>query len=668
MEAERDLTGFVLAGRYRLNSRRAGSFGDGREPRGVFEATDIRLDTNVVVRLVPLNDMVDTDTKSRKSPIEARRAIQHRLQLAMGTSHPSLAPVLDWGDTDIAGVRCIYSVLGLLPGGSLREMLDRSRLLTPSQALVVGLDICRALHAVHQAGWVHGDIRPAAIVFDAERRARLGGLDALPPDSIGQADLERARYAAPELGQGGSVSEKTDVYSLALVLVEAITGQVPFAADSVAVTLSGRVDKLLPVSADLGPLASVLERAARPDAESRFTAREFGEALVAVAKRVPKPTPVDVVGVGFDELLTPLVVPPAPQVIDHGDAGDPTGDMPRPVHTGVAPKDETSGAVDSAAAESEDPTGEIARARVSRRRGLKVIVAFAVVAAAAGGVGAYFALRKESFRVPVLVGLTEGEARNLVVGNDWEIVVQEGRSDLVDTGEIISTEPAEGVSLQEGKQIVFVVSLGPTFSTLEDVTGKTEAEATARLTELGLVPAVVKVNDETVPQGVVMSWAVAEQPTAIVGDEVVKGTTVNLNVSDGPAPRIVPELVGMTLEQATAKAQELGLVLAALPDDFGPSDPGLIGGQVPVAGESLPRGGTLSYWISKGPEMVRLPYFIGLYKAEVEQRLTEAGFVIGEVKGIDTRKLKGASIAGTEVANGDEVPAGSTIDLLYYGG
>lgn len=665
MEAERDLTGFVLAGRYRLNSRRAGSIGDGREPRGVFEATDIRLDSNVVVRIVPLNDMVDVDTKSRKSPIEARRAIQHRLQQAMGTSHPSLAPVLDWGDTDIAGVRCIYSVLGLLPGGSLREMLDRGRLLTTSQALVVGLDICRALHAIHQAGWVHGDIRPAAIVFDAERRARLGGLDALPPDSIGQADLERARYAAPELGQGAGVSEKSDVYSLALVLVEAITGQVPFAADSVAVTLSGRVDKLLPVSADLGPLASVLERAARPDAESRFSAREFGEALVAVAKRVPKPTPVDVVGVGFDELLTPLVPPPT-SVIDHGDAGDPTGDMPRPLHTGIAPKDDAVSG--TTASETQDPTGEIERAKVSRRRGLKAIVAFAVVAVIAGGVGAYFALRKESFRVPVLVGLTEGEARNLVVGNDWEIIVQEGRSDLVETGEIISTEPAEGVSLQEGETIVFVVSLGPTFSTLEDVTGKTEAEATTRLTELGLVPAVVKVNDETIPQGVVISWAVAEQPTAIVGDEVVKGTTVNLNVSDGPAPRIVPELVGLTLEQATAKAQELGLVLAALPDDFGPSDPGLIGGQIPIAGESLPKGGTLSYWISKGPQLVRLPYFIGLYKAEVEKRLTEAGFVIGQVQGIDTRKLKGASIAGQEVANGDEVPTGSTIDLLYYGG
>lgn len=670
MEAERDLTGFVLAGRYRLNARRATSVTSGGEPRGVFEATDIRLNIDVVVRLTPLNDMIDVGSKSRKSAVEARRSIQHRLQLSMGTKHPSLAPIMDWGDTDIAGVRCIYTVLGLLPGGSLREMFDRNRLLTPSQALVVGLDICRALHAIHQAGWVHGDIRPASIVFDAQRRARLGGLDVLSPDSIGQADLERARYAAPELGQGGVVSEKTDIYSLALVLVEAVTGQVPFAADSVAVTLAGRVDKLLPVNADLGPLASVLERAARPDAESRFTAREFGEALVAIAKRVPKPTPVDVVGIGFDELLSPLVLP-APVVagvIDHGDAGEPTGDIARPLHTGVATRDDAVADAGDAIEVDRDPTGEIARAKLSRRRGLKFVAVLAVVALLGGGVFAYFALRKDSYQVPVMVGLSEGEARNLIVGNDWAVVIREGRSDAVATGEVISTEPADGSMLKEGESIVLVVSQGPTFSVLEDVAAKTEAEATARLTELGLVPSVSKVNDETVPQGVVISWAVAEQPTAMAGEQVVKGTAINLTVSDGPAPRIAPELVGLTPEEANAKIAELGLVAAVLPEDFGPSDPGLVGGQLPVAGESVPRGGTLSYWISKGPQLVRLPFFISLYKAEVEKRLTEAGFVIGEVKGIDTRKLKGASIAGTEVANGDEAPAGSTVDLLYYGG
>ncbi len=664
MESKSDLTGFTLAGRYRLLRRRGIPLHNDNAPRGMFDAVDIRLDRPVAVRLVPLNDMVEPFTTSRKSSGDARRAIQHHLQLAMETKSPALGPISDWGDTDILGVRCIYTVLGQLPGGSLREMLDRNRRLSPSQAVVVGLDICRAMNAMHKAGWVHGDIRPANIVFDAERRARLGSIDVLTRETIGEADLERARYAAPEVGLGDAPSEKSDVYSLALALVEAITGELPFNADSVAAVLANRVDKLLPVSADLGPIASLLERAARPDAESRFTAREFGEALVAIAKKVPPPTPIDVVGIGYDELLTPL---PAvdPRVIDLGDAGDPTGEIVRPIVGAVAIKKTESVAE---APPSEELTAEIVRAKHSRRRALKIVSVVVLFGLIGGGVFGYFALRKESFQVPVLIGLSEGEARNQIINNDWNLVVRDGRSDQVETGQIISTEPSDGVSLKEGETLVLVVSAGPTFSTLEDFANQTEAAAAARVSDLGLVPIVVKENDETVAEGTVKSWVVAEQPVAKVGDQVVKGTEITLNVSSGPAPRVVPTLVGLTPAEADAKIAELGLVVTLLEEDFNLEvAAGLLGGQLPAAGESLPRGGSVSYWISKGPRMVPMPKIVSEYKSTVLERLTTAGFKIGKVSGKDTRKLKAATINSEAVANGQEVPEGSTVDLTYYG-
>ncbi|HRE03354.1 MAG TPA: hypothetical protein PLV68_18810, partial [Ilumatobacteraceae bacterium] len=90
--------------------------------------------------------------------------------------------------------------------------------------------------------------------------------------------LDVARYASPEqargatLRDGGGLTAATDIYSLALVLVEAVTGQVPFTADSTVATLNARQDKLLPVSADFGPLASVLSRAANPSADDRYSA------------------------------------------------------------------------------------------------------------------------------------------------------------------------------------------------------------------------------------------------------------------------------------------------------------------------------------------------------------------------------------------------------------
>lgn len=659
MDTQRDLIGFVLAGRYRLTSRLSHAATD--EPRGMFDALDVRTNVAVRVRLTPLNDLVDPRSANRRSVGDARRAIQHHLQLALSTNHPALAPISDWGDTDLNGVRCIYTVLGQMPGGSLREMLDRGRRLTPSQALVVGLDICRALHAVHTAGWVHGDIRPATIVFDANRRARLGGIDTLTPENIGEADIERARYAAPEVGQGGAASPASDIYSLALTLVEAVTGDVPFNADSVTVALSNRVDKLLPVNADLGPLASLLEHAARPDVASRFTAREFGEALVAIAKRVPRPTPIDVVGI--DELLVPM---PTVGVIDHGDAGDPTGEVSRPIHTAIDNDKDLAAA--SRGAGVDDPTGEIAAARVSRLRGRKIVAIVAALVVVVGAVAGYFVLKKDSHQVPVLVGLTQGEAENLIVNFDWKLDVQEGRSDVVETGQIISSNPSDGLMLQEGKTLTIVVSQGPTFSTLEDFSSKTVEEATRRIEELGLVAVSARINDENSPAGTVLKWAVAEQPAASVGDQVVKGTTITLTVSDGPAPRVVPVLIGLDPAEAEAKIIELGLTVTKLADDIGDAEAGKVGGQIPAAGETVPRGGSVSYWVSKGKELTTIPYVQMEYKATVEKRLTDAGFVIGNVTGkAATHRLKKMFIGGVEVKSGDEASMGATIDLEYYG-
>ena len=82
-----------------------------------------------------------------------------------------------------------------------------------------------------------------------------------------------ARYASPEQALGMEVDAKTDVYALSLSLIEAVTGSVPFAGDSTNSTLALRVGKLMPVSADLGSLAAVLERAGRPDSEDRSHGR-----------------------------------------------------------------------------------------------------------------------------------------------------------------------------------------------------------------------------------------------------------------------------------------------------------------------------------------------------------------------------------------------------------
>ena len=206
----------------------------------------------------------------------------------------------------------------------------------PGQALVVGLETCRALDAAHQKGLFHTELTPSKMVFGADRRLRVVdfGMARLLAESA-WADASAvpthvARYASPEQALGLPIDAKTDVYALALVMIEAVTGAVPFAADSTVATLTGRVDKLLPVSADLGSLASVLERAGRPESADRFTAAEFGRALVQAAPGLPKPEPIPILATGtFD--TTAMRRP-----------SDPTGGVERPPPVaGLAGVDET---------------------------------------------------------------------------------------------------------------------------------------------------------------------------------------------------------------------------------------------------------------------------------------------------------------------------------------
>jgi len=129
-------------------------------------------------------------------------------------------------------------VMELLEGGSLRSMLDRGARLSLAQAAVVGADAARALDYAHRQGLVHRDIKPANLLFDEEGRVSVAdfGLaralsEAAWTEPAG-AVVGTARYASPELVRGEHLDSKADVYSLALVLVEALTGTVPFVADN----------------------------------------------------------------------------------------------------------------------------------------------------------------------------------------------------------------------------------------------------------------------------------------------------------------------------------------------------------------------------------------------------------------------------------------------------
>ena len=631
------LIGKVIVGRYRIESLRS----DSSAAVKVYEADDLRHNKKVSVRLMTTRSLIDLDAGVIDEP-SALASYKELMQQLFAMNHPTLVCIDDWGDTVIEGVRHAFNVTEFYGQGTLREFLDRGRRLSPSQALVVGIDVCRALHHAHQNGFVHGDVRPANLIFGDDARVRLTGLGTKRSASAEQMSLEQAKYAAPEIGLGLVPNGQTDIYSLAITLLESITGDVPFVGESVAITLANRVDKLLPVSADMGPIAAPIERAGRPLADERGTALELGQALAQIADKMPRPLPIDtIVPKKFEDVIT------RPHPITNASEA---------VATQVVEQVEVVAPVPPIVIESPRT-----RQRLRRLFAVAAVGALAIV-----GVVGFQALTKKSFVVPDLSGVAEAEARNSIATNEWEIIIRAERTNDVEFGFVIRTEPAAGESLKQGDALVMYVSEGAPLGVLVEVVGDSREVAVGKLTNQGLTVSATEEPSDSVPIGNVISWTVAKQPSLVAGDQVLQDTLINIVVSSGPALRTVPLIVGLKLEEATALVTELGLVLGSSPDGFSSEVAvGLIGAQAPPPGQLVPKDSTIVYSISMGPDLVVLPNIVGINFIESEKRLLEAGFVVGEVSGRKSYRMKSASVKGVAVNNGDMVSRGSVIDMVF---
>ncbi len=249
MSSITEQVGRVVGGRYRLLA----PIGAGASSQ-VFAAVDTRLGRRVAVKV--LHPMLASDGSFlRRFRAEAR--------LAASLDHPHVMRVFDWGEEEGGP----YLVLELLTGGSLRGLLDTGARLSHAQVASLGSEAAAGMAYAHRRGIIHRDIKPGNLLFDDEGHLRIADFgvaraiaEAALTEPLG-AIFGTARYASPEQANGSALDDRTDVYSLALVLYEALTGRVPFAADTVSGTLMARVDSTLPPARRA--------RSPRPDPGSR---------------------------------------------------------------------------------------------------------------------------------------------------------------------------------------------------------------------------------------------------------------------------------------------------------------------------------------------------------------------------------------------------------------
>ncbi|MBW3641502.1 MAG: PASTA domain-containing protein [Actinobacteria bacterium] len=654
--------GRVLGRRYRLTA----PIGTGASAE-VYLADDVTLRRRVAVKVLHPG-LAGDEVFLRRFRAEARAAA--------ALSHPHLMAVYDWGEDDGP-----YLVLEFLGGGSLRAMLDRGTRLTPSQALVVGLETAKALDFAHRNGFVHRDIKPANLLFGDDGRLRIAdfGLARALSEAAwtepGDGLVGTARYAAPDQAAGGRIDGKADVYALGLVLIEAVTGSVPLVGESTLATLAGRADVPVPVPAAMGPLVPVLERVGRPDPTERPDAGALGQALLAAASQLDRPEPlplagaVDVTTVGGSE-VDPTLLPPSAPASSAGDAtvvapsaqqGEDNGDRTTVVRSGPP-----TAVFDGLEMFDRDAPGDEAPAPgpAGRRRSrVWLVLALLLLVGAAGAAFAYVQALPATAVVPAVDDRTlpdaQEELRRVQAEAElsWVVDVREEFSEAVADGRVISQSPAPSTVLEDGKAVTLVVSKGLPLVPVPALENLSVEEAEEALGEVELALGdVSEANHETVEAGLVLDWSADGE---VRPGELRKRSEVDLVVSAGPAPRTVPNLAGRTAAQAEAELERIGLE-ADLTERFSSSvDEGLVIGTDPGAGASVERGESVEVVVSKGRELVVVPDFRGKTFEEFKRSLVDAGLLPDDVSG-NSRGDPSAS----DPEPGERVERGSAVDIF----
>ena len=645
MTAQASMTGTVLNGRYEIGER----IGVGGMAE-VYSAQD-----NVLGRIVAVKVMLSQFAEDE----DFSRRFRQEAAAAANLQSPYIVNVYDWGHD--AGT--YFIVMEYVRGSDLKSAIKQRGAINQRKVAEIGSQVCQALSVAHSQDIIHRDIKPQNIMIQPDGNVKVMDFGiARAKNSVSQKTgnvLGTAHYISPEQAQGKDLTAATDIYSLGVVMYEAVTGKLPFdAPDAMSVAMMQVQDEPLPPSSindGVDPaLESIILKAMQKNPAARYaTAHDLKTALNDYLAGRMNPS--------FTQARTSVIAPVAA-----GAAGAVAAHSALNDHTEVMPAVSSSGSSQKKGAQKTYSTSNSSKGGMSSKK--KAGIAIGVIAAIAVIALAVWALTGQTSanqtEVPNVVGKTTEQAMQLIQDAGLEVGTMDSAYDpSVESGHVSSQNPKGGNKVDKGTKINLVISQGTEEIEVPDLTNKTLAEAQNELAKLGFaVGTTTEQNSDEVESGKVCG----QDPKA--GKSAKKGSSVNIVISKGADTVSVPDITGLTPDRASKVATELGFTISQSGTQASDTvEQGLIISQTLVAGSKAKKGSTIGYIVSSGKKSITVPNVVGNSWSGAKSTIEGLGLVASKVEEYSDTVAQGLVIS-TNPGTGTSVESGQTVTVTVSKG
>lgn len=540
----------------------------------VYKALDTVLNRYVAVKVLKNEYMEDQDFL-RKFAMEA--------QSAASLTHANIVSVFDVGSSYVDGRKYNYIVMEYVDGKTLKDIIDEKQILPIEDIVNYGVQIASALECAHKNGIIHRDIKPHNMLIDKSNNLKatdfgIARISSSATLTYTSTVLGTVHYISPEQAKGKFIDEKSDIYSLGVVLYQMATGEVPFdAPNAVGIALKHIQDPLVPpinLRHDLPQgLNDIIVKAMAKDPNDRFkSATELKEMLR-----------------NYQNYSSDLYQKTTKNPIIKENDEQP--EIKEAVYK--TPKQ-------SATKDNKNKSKKFMWIL------LPIVLAALVFIAIIFGKKYINKNKQDLVLVPALTGLTETEALNKAKANNLIAVVSEYKTESnVEPGKVLEQDPESSTEVKKGTIIKLVVSKGEEQVSVPNLSNMTIENAKIQLNKLGLeIGEITKENSDNFEAGKIMQ----QHPDS--GTSINKDSKVDVVISLGKKEELVEmvDLIGADISQASNKLKSIGLNIGNIEKKFSNSyDTNQVIWQQYDAGKKLKKDSSIDVIISKGkkePEMI----------------------------------------------------------------